>query len=81
MSDKSKGRSICRCVGKITVNPRLDEVKIVVVGKASFTHGILFHETTLLGKKEFEWNFLQKEYEENEGSSPRCTRRGRSHEA
>lgn len=58
MSGKGKRRNICRCVGKITLNPRLDEVKIVVVEKASSTHGILFHEKTLLGKKVFEWNLL-----------------------
>lgn len=35
MNGKSKGRSLCGYVGKITVNLRLEPVKIVMVEKPS----------------------------------------------
>lgn len=50
MSGKSKGRSLYECMGKITVNPTIEEVKIIAIGEAP-PPGILFHEAAILGKK------------------------------
>lgn len=41
--------------GKLAVNPRLEEIKIVVIGKIFF---ILFHNAAVLGKNVSEWKSL-----------------------
>lgn len=46
-----------RCyVGKITVNPRLKEVKLIVIEENILLS--LFHKSAVLGKKLFKWNIL-----------------------
>lgn len=61
---QSKMHSLCRYLGKIAVNPRLEKAKIVVFSKtASWGIG----STAIRGKKLLQWNVSQMEYSGYEG--------------
>lgn len=61
---QSKIHSLCRYLGKIVVNPRLEKAKIVVFSKtASWGIG----STAIRGKKLLQWNVSQMEYSGYEG--------------
>lgn len=58
---------------KTTVDPRLEDVEIIVVGKTSSWYSV--KQSNSPWEKDLREQFT-KEYELNEGGSPQCTQRG-----
>lgn len=53
-----KGRSLSGYVGNINVNPRHEQINIVVLGKTEHAHGSLFHRAAVHRRSLLDWKLL-----------------------